>query len=237
MAYLIDRLIINFFYIFLKLKKNNYKTKLNELGFILIVYSILLYLLLLPVTDEKISKMVFLINQDFFEITEFSGAIAWLQRSASSAFMFLESNHISAKDFLQNILFSHFLIIFLYLLYINNFFKSGKYFFIFTILSFFSPLGLFLVGNDWGRFIYILYNFCLIFTFYCLHDDKEVFIKINKLPIINNLNYKFKLILTISYISLWSPKIFFYDKVEFFALFNVIFDLIKYSLKYGALLL
>ena len=230
-------LIFFYFSYFIFLKKNKYETKMSELSFILIVYSILLYLLLLPVTDEKISKMVFLINQDFFEITEFSGAIAWLQRSASSAFMFLESNHISAKDFLQNILFSHFLIIFLYLLYINNFFKSGKYFFIFTILSFFSPLGLFLVGNDWGRFIYILYNFCLIFTFYCLHDDKEVFIKINKLPIINNLNYKFKLILTISYISLWSPKIFFYDKVEFFALFNVIFDLIKYSLKYGALLL
>ena len=230
-------LIFFYFSYFIFLKKNKYETKMSELSFILIVYSILLYLLLLPVTDEKISKMVFLINQDFFEITEFSGAIAWLQRSASSAFMFLESNHISAKDFLQNILFSHFLIIFLYLLYINNFFKSGKYFFIFTILSFFSPLGLFLVGNDWGRFIYILYNFCLIFTFYCLHDDKEVFIKINKLPIINNLNYKFKLILTISYISLWSPKIFFYDKVEFFALFNVIFDLFKYSLKYGALLL
>jgi hypothetical protein len=85
---------LTFFYLsyFVFLKKNNYKTKLNELGFILIVYSILLYLLTLPVTDEKISKMVFLINQNFFEISEFSGAISWLQRSASSAFMFLESN-------------------------------------------------------------------------------------------------------------------------------------------------
>jgi len=230
---------LTFFYLsyFVFLKKNNYKTKLNELGFILIVYSILLYLLTLPVTDEKISKMVFLINQNFFEISEFSGAISWLQRSASSAFMFLESNYISTKDFFRNILFTHYLIIFLYLLYINNFFKSGKYFFIFTILSFFTPLALFLVGNDWGRFVYILYNFCLIFTFYCLHDDKEIFVKIDNLPIINNLNYKLKLILTISYISLWTPKIFFYDEVEFFALFNVIFDLIKYSVKYSALLL
>ena len=153
--------------------------------------------------------MVFLINQNFFEITEFSGAISWLQRSASSAFVFLQNNYISPKDLLRHILFSHFLIIFLYLLYINNFFKSGKYFFILTILSFFSPLILFLVGNDWGRFIYILYNFCLIFTFYCLYDDKEIFVKVDKLSAINNINYKFKLILIFSYISLWNPKIFF----------------------------
>ena len=84
------------------------------------------------------------------------------------------------------------------LLHINNFFRSGKYFFVFTILVFFSPLVLFTVGNDWGRFVYILYNFCLIFTFYCLYDDKKVFVKINELPKINNLNYKFKLFFTLS---------------------------------------
>ena len=230
-------LIFFYFSYFVFLKKNNYKIKLSELGFILLVYSVFLYLLSIPVTDEKISKMVFLINQNFFEITEFSGAISWLQRSASSAFVFLQNNYISPKDLLRHILFSHFLIIFLYLLYINNFFKSGKYFFILTILSFFSPLILFLVGNDWGRFIYILYNFCLIFTFYCLYDDKEIFVKVDKLSAINNINYKFKLILTVSYISLWNPKIFFYDEVEFFALFNVVSDLIKYSVRYTGLLL
>ena len=82
---------LSFFYLsyFVFLKKNNYKTKISELGFILIVYSVLLYLLSLPVTDEKLSKMVFLINENFFEITEFSGAISWLKKSASSAFLFL----------------------------------------------------------------------------------------------------------------------------------------------------
>ena len=242
LSYLIHEsslVFLSFFYLsyFVFLKKNNYKTKLSEFLFIFIIYLILLFLLSLPVTDEKLSKMVFLINQNFFEITEFSGAITWLQRSASSAFMFLESNYISFKYIFQNILFLHFLIIFLYLLHINNFFKSGKYFFIFTILSFFSPTLLFLVGNDWGRFVYILYNFCLIFTFYCLHDDKNVFVKIDKLTVINNLNYKVKLIFTISYISLWTPKIFFYDDFEFFPLITLIFDLIKYSIKFGSLLL
>jgi len=242
LSYLIHEsslVFLSFFYLsyFVFLKKNNYKKKLSEFLFIFIIYLILLFLLSLPVTDEKLSKMIFMINQNFFEVTEFSGAITWLQRSASSAFMFLESNYISFKYILQNILFLHFLVIFLYLLYINNFFKTGKYFFIFTILSFFSPIMLFLVGNDWGRFVYIIYNFCLIFTFYCLHDDKKIFIKIDKLPIINNLNHKVKLFFTISYISLWTPKIFFYDDFEFFPLITLISDLIKYSIKYGSLLL
>ena len=242
LSYLIHEsslVFLSFFYLsyFVFLKKNNYKKKLSEFLFIFVIYLILLFLLSLPVTDEKLSKMIFMINQNFFEVTEFSGAITWLQRSASSAFMFLESNYISFKYILQNILFLHFLVIFLYLLYINNFFKTGKYFFIFTILSFFSPIMLFLVGNDWGRFVYIIYNFCLIFTFYCLHDDKKIFIKIDKLPIINNLNHKVKLFFTISYISLWTPKIFFYDDFEFFPLITLISDLIKYSIKYGSLLL
>ena len=230
-------LIFFYFSYFVFLKKNNYKIRLSEISFIIIVYSILLYLLTLPVADEKISKMVFLINQNFFEITEYSGAISWLQRSASSAFMFIKSNDISSKDVLQNFLLLHFLIIFLYLLYINNFFKLEKYFFILTLFSFLSPLVLFLVGNDWGRFVYILYNFCLIFTFYCLHGDKKIFEKIDQLPVINNLNNNFKIILTISYVSLWTPKIFYYDKVEVFPLFNVLTKLIKYSVKYSLHLL
>jgi len=227
-----------FFYssYFVFLKKNNYKIKISELGFIIIVYSFLLYLIFMPVTDEKLAKMLFLINQNFFEITRFSGAITWLQSSASSAFLFLTNNHLSFKFIFQNILFLHFLIIFLYLLYRNNFFKDNKFFILLTVFSFFSPLILFLVWNDWGRLVYIFYNFCLIFTFYCLHNDRRVFIKIDKLPIINNINYKFKLFFTISYISLWTPKLFFYDDVEFFPLLRVISDLIKYSIKYSALL-
>jgi hypothetical protein len=227
-----------FFYssYFVFLKKNNYKIKISELGFILMVYSTLLYLIFIPVTDEKMSKMLFLINQNFFEITRFSGAITWLQSSASSAFLFLSNNHLGFKFIFQNILFLHFLIIFLYLLYINNFFKNNKFFILLTVFSFFSPLILFLVWNDWGRLIYILYNFCLIFSFYCLYDKKEIFVKIDEIPKINNLNYKFKLFFTISYISLWTPKLFFYDDVEFFPLFNLISDLTKYSIKYGNLL-
>ena len=226
-------LIFFYFSYLIFLKKNNYKIRFNEIGFIIIVYLILFYLLFIPVTDEKLSEMIYLVNQDFFELTRFSGAITWLQKDPSSAFMFLENNQISIKDIFQNILYLHFLIIFFYLLYINNFFESGKYFLILTILSFFGPLIYFLVWLDWGRLVYIIYNFCLILTFYCLHDDKEIFVKIDKFPIINSLNYKFKLFFTVSYISLWTPKIFFYDNVEFFPLTNLISDLVNYSIKYG----
>ena len=229
-------IIFFYFSYYVFLTKNNYKVKISELGFIIIVYSILLFLLSIPVTDEKLSEMIYLVNQNFFELTKFSGAISWLQNDPSSAFLFLKYNHVSFKFVLQNILYLHFLLIFFYLLYINNFFKFGKYFFILTILSFFGPLILFIVWLDWGRLVYIFYNFCLIFTFYCLYNDKEVFIKIDKLPIINDLNYKLKLLVTVSYISLWTPKIFFYDDVEFFPLINLISDLVKYSMKYGALL-
>jgi len=229
-------LIFFYFSYLIFLKKNDYKIRFSEIGFIIIVYSILFYLLFIPVTDEKLSEMIYLVNQDFFELTRFSGAITWLQNDPSVAFKFLEYNYISTKYIFQNILYLHFLILFLYLLYINNFFKSGKYFFILTILSFCSPLILFIVWLDWGRLVYIIYNFCLILTFYSLHDDKEVFVKIDKLLIINNLNYKLKLFFTVSYISLWTPKIFFYDDVEFFPLTNLISDLVKYSMKYGALL-
>ena len=229
-------IIFFYFSYYVFLTKNNYKIKISELGFIIIVYSVLLFLLSIPVTDEKLSEMIYLVNQNFFELTKFSGAITWLQNDPSSAFLFLKYNHVSIKFMFQNILYLHFLLIFFYLLYINNFFKSGKYFFILTILSFFGPLILFIVWLDWGRLVYIFYNFCLIFTFYCLHNDRGVFIKIDKLPIINNINYKFKLLITVSYITLWTPKIFFYDDVEFFPLTNLISDLVKYSMKYGALL-
>ena len=72
---------INFFYLvfFVYLKKNNYKIKNFEILIIVTIYLALFFLLLIPVTDEKVSLMVVYINENFFEITEFSGAISWLK--------------------------------------------------------------------------------------------------------------------------------------------------------------
>jgi len=230
---------IGFFYFsyFIFLKKNNYKRKFSEFFLIFIIFLILIYFTFIPVTDEKISDMVFFVTQNFYKVTEFAGAISFLNNDLSDRILFWKDNSVSAEHIFRHILYLHFLIIFLYLLNINNFFKSSKYYLIFTLLTFFTPIVLFLIANDWGRFVYILYNFCLIFTFYCLYDDENIFIKINELTFVKNLNYRLKLFLTVSYISLWTPKLLYFEKVELFALINVIFELIKYSIKYTNLIL
>ena len=70
---------------------------------------------MIPVSDEKIITMVNFINERFFTITDSSGAISWLQRSASSSFLFLVVNKISLGNVLQNLLFLHFYVIFFFL--------------------------------------------------------------------------------------------------------------------------
>ena len=226
---------INFFYLtfFIFLKKNNYKLNFFEILIIIVIYLILLFLLFIPVTDEKITVMVSYINENFFEITEFSGAISWLKRSASSSFLFLEANTIHLTDYFRYLILLHFIIIFCFLLKKNNYFKIDKFISIFTVLSLLSPLCLFILANDWGRLTYIYYNFALIFTFYFFYNDRKIFLKIDNLKLLQNINYKLKIFFTICYISLWTPQIFFYDKIDFFPLYDLLINLANYSIKYS----
>jgi len=230
---------IGFFYLsyLVFLKKNKYKINLYEIVLIIFVYIILFYLLLIPVTEDKISEMVLYINENFYKITESSGAISWLNRSASSSLLFLKVNNISFKHLTQNILYLHFYFIFFYILYKEKIFLSDKFYSFLIFAVFLSPLFLFFIGNDWGRFVYIIYNFCLIFTFYCLYDKKEIFLGIDKLTKISKININLKYLLTIGYLSLWTPKLFFYDNVVLFPLFILLKDLIKYTFKYTQLIL
>jgi hypothetical protein len=200
---------------------------------IFLIFLIFFYFISLPVTEEKIIKMVFYINTNFFEITKFSGAISWIDLGISGTAGFLKYSTISITQVLIHLIYLHFLIFFILLLFINNFFKFGKFFLLFTIVTFFTPLILFFIAMDWGRWTYILYNFCLIFTFYCFHSDKNVFLKIAKLSIFKKTNLKLKLFLTTCYISLWSPKLLFFEGAEFFPLFDLFFDFIKYTIKYS----
>jgi hypothetical protein len=188
------------------------------------------------VTDEKISEMVFFVTQNFYKVTQYAGAISFLGDDLSDRILFWKDNAVGVDHIFRHVFYLHFLVIFLYLLNSNNFFKTNKYYLSLTLLTFFIPIVLFIIANDWGRFVYIIYNFCLIFTFYCLYDDKDAFIKINEFTFIKNINYKLKLFLTISYISLWTPKLLYFEKIEYFALPNVIFELIKYSIKYTYLI-
>ncbi len=229
---------INFFYLvfFIYLKQNDYKISYVEILIIIAIYFALFFLLFIPVTDEKITLMVTYINQNFFEITEFSGAISWLKRSASSSFLFLKVNTIYLKDFLRYLILLHFLIIFFFLLQKNNYFKLNKFISLFTILTFLSPSCLFILINDWGRLVYIYYNFCLIFTFYFFYNNPKIFLNIDKFKFLQNISYKIKIFLTICYISLWTPKIFFYDNLDFFPLYDLLINLAKYSIKYSKII-
>ena len=229
---------VNFFYLvfFIYLKQNNYKINYFEIFIIIAVYFTLFFLLFIPVTNEKVTYMVSYINENFFEITEFSGAISWLKRSASSSFLFLEVNTIHLKDYLRYLILLHFVIIFLFILQKNNFFKINKYISLFTILTFLSPLCLFVLINDWGRLVYIYYNFSLIFTFYFFYNNQKIFLKIDEYKFLQNINYKLKIFLTFCYISLWAPKIFFYDKLDFFPLYDLVVNLAKYTIKYSEII-
>ena len=224
-----------FFYFsyFIFLKRNNLKIKLIEILIIFIIFLVFFYFILLPVTEEKIIKMVLFINTNFFEITRFSGAISWIDIGMRGATGFLKYHTISITQIFIHLIYLHFLIFFILLLFINNFFKLQKFFLLFTIITFFTPLILFFIAIDWGRWIYILYNFCLIFTFYCLYYDKNVFLNIAKLYILSKTNFKLKLFLTICYISLWSPKLLYFESVLFLPLFSLFFDLVKYTIKYS----
>ena len=233
-------LLFIYFYYFsflIFLKRKEYPLKINEIIFVFIILIFLIFLTFIPVTDEKMLKMVTFISENFYEVSRFTGAISSLQGNLRDATSFWTSNPANFFDIFQHILIIHFVFIFIYFLFKFNFFKLGKFYLIFTLITFFSPIILFILGWDWGRFVYILYNFALIFTFYCLYNDKDIFLKIDKLIDVLNINNKLKILFTLCYLSLWCPKLLYYENIEYFALIKLIIQLINYSIKYGYLVL
>ena len=223
-------LLFIYFYYFsflIFLKKKKYPLKINVIIFVFIILIFLIFLTFVPVTDEKMLKMVTFISENFYEVSRSTGAISSLQGNLSDATSFWTSNPANFFDIFQHILVIHFVFIFIYFLLKFNFFKLGKFYLIFTLITFFSPIILFILGWDWGRFVYILYNFALIFTFYCLYNDKDIFLKIDKLIDVLNINNKVKILFTLCYLSLWCPKLLYYENIEYFALIKVISQLIN----------
>jgi len=218
------------FYVFLK--QNNLKIKLHELFIALMVIIFLGYLLFMPVTELKLLKMISYISENFFLISRNSGAISAIHFNTSGINLFLKDNYISLKYIIRYLLLSHFVIFFLYILYFKNLPNLGKFFWLFCLGCFLSPVFLFLIASDWGRFVYILYNFCLIFSFFCLYQDKQIFFEIDQFSVLRKISFKFKLFFTLCYVSLWNPKIWFFEDIELFPLFNVLFDVLRYIFKY-----
>ena len=223
------------FYVFLK--QNNLKIKLPELFIALMVIIFLGYLLFMPVTELKLLKMISYISENFFLISRNSGAISAIHFNTSGINLFLKDNYISLKYIIRYLLLSHFVIFFLYILYFKNLPNLGKFFWLFCLGCFLSPVFLFLIASDWGRFVYILYNFCLIFSFFCLYQDKQIFFEIDQFSVLRKISFKFKLFFTLCYVSLWNPKIWFFEDIELFPLFNVLFDVLRYSFKYTSIII
>ena len=228
-----------FFYLsyYVFLKQHNFKIKLHEFLIALMVIIFLGYLLFLPVTESKLLKMISYINENFFLISRNSGAISAIHFNTSGVNLFLKDNYISLKYIIRYLLLSHFIIFFLYIFYLKPFLHLGKFFNFLCLGCFLSPVFLFLIASDWGRFVYILYNFCLIFTFFCFYQDKQIFIEIDQFSILQKISFKFKVFFALCYVSLWNPKIWFFEDIELFPLFNVLFDVLKYSFKYTSIII
>ena len=223
------------FYVFLK--QNNLKIKLHELFIALMVIIFLGYLLFMPVTELKLLKMISYISENFFLTSKNSGAISALHLNVSGISSFLRDHYISLKYIFRYLLISHFLIFFVYIFYLKPSPQLGRFFWLLCLGCFLSPLFLFLIAYDWGRFIYIIYNFSLIFTFFYFYHDKQIFIKIDQGSILQKISSKFKLFFTLCYVSLWSPKLFYFEDIELFPLFDVLFDVLKYSFKYASIII
>ena len=233
-------LVFIYFYYFsflIFLKKKEYPIKFNEIFFAFVTFVLLIVLTFLPVTDEKMLKMVVFISDNFYDVSRSTGAMSSLQENLKDAVRFWDTNPANIFDIFQHILIIHFVFIFIYFLFKFNFFKLSKFFLVFTLITFFSPIVLFIIGWDWGRFVYILYNFSLIFTFYCLYNEKNIFFKIDELIHLVNINHKVKILFTLCYLSLWCPKLLYYENIEPFALVKLIMQLINYSIKYSSILL
>lgn len=223
------------YYVFLKKRKLHLKS--HELLIILMVITLLASFLFIPVTELKLLTMVSYISENFFLASSKSGAISAMHFNTSGINLFLKDNYISLKYIARYLLLSHFLILFIYILYLKPLSQFGKFFYLLCLGCFLSPVFLFLIASDWGRFVYILYNFCLIFTFFYFYNNKQIFIEIDKCLNFQKISFKFKLFFTICYVSLWSPKIWYFEDIELFALFKVLFSVFKYSFKYGTILL
>jgi len=227
-----------FFYLtyYIFLKQNNFKIKLHEFLIALMVVIYLGYLLLIPVTELKLLKMVSYINENFFLMTRNSGAFSSLLLNVSEIQFFIRADYASFKHIIRYLLLSHFLIFFLYMLYLKPHPLLGNFFYLLCLGCFLSPIFLFIIAYDWGRFVYILYNFSLIFTFFYFYHDKQVLIKFDQCSILQKIGFNSKLFFTICYVSLWSPKLWFFEDIKLFPLFDVLFNVLKYSIKYTFIL-
>ena len=221
------------FYLFLFKKKIKSNFFINSIN--LFVFIILFYIHTLPVNIYILNQMIEFINVDLnLNMSTSSGALSWLTNLNDKNSLFKPFDH--KVSIFIHICYLHFVLFFYFIIFkFSNFNDSKliKYFYFINIL-FISIL--FYVAFDWGRFVYMTYNFLLIFTFFLFYDKKDIFFQIDRMTILNKFPSKLKMFFTLVYISSWSPGLQYFEKAHFFPLFDFFIKNFLYIKKYYILM-
>ena len=217
-----------FHYLFVIYLKNKLlvKKKINILHY-LAIFIFLLFLLYLNLYQSNFAELNIIINSyNYEDITVNSGAFSWLSPSFNQIFF----NTLSKIDIISVI---RYLFIFLIntapFFYFINFKESNDLKFLttknFFIVIFFLSVPMYLLIFDWGRVIYINFNFFIIILAFCfllnLIDLKYLEVKIN------NLNKKIKIFFFIIVCMSFSPKNLLDDDLGSFPLYRTITRIIN----------
>ena len=224
------------YYFFLFKKKIKHNNLINLTNFI--IFILLFFIHTRPVDILTVDRMLLYITSDLnLRISTSSGAMSWLVNLNDKTSLFKPFDNISNFRFVfLHFIYLHFSILF-YLIIFKFSYLSNKILKLIYIFNFIFTLTLFYIAHDWGRFVYIHYNFLLIFTFYVLHDNKDVFLKIDKIFISNKIPLSYKYIVTLIYISSWLPGLQYFDKTHLFPLYDFMIKNFLYLKKYSLILL
>ena len=226
------------FYFFLK---KNYLKSSNFINFLnLFIFILLLYIHTRPIDIDTLNNMIFFINNDLkLNITASSGAMSWLSKLTFKTSLlnpFNEFNPFGNIIFLKyislHLLYMHFVLFFYYIIFKFSIFTNNRFIKFLFVVNILYVFLLFYIAFDWGRFVYMLYNFLLIFTFYIFYEKKKIFLKINSETLLFKLPNSFKIIFSIFYISSWLPGLIYYDSPHFFPAIEFISRNIFYIKKY-----
>ena len=222
------------FYLFLFKKKIKANYFVNSINLFIIV--LLFYINTRPIEISTINQMLFFINNNSDMLMgPTSGAIPWLTQLNEENSLFRPLAH--KLSILLHLCYLHFVVFFYFIIFkFSNFNNSKNLKFLYVINIFFISI-LFYIAQDWGRFVYITYNFLLIFTFFLLHDKKNIFLEIDQIEILKKIPLSIKAIFSLAYISSWSPGLQYFDKIHFFPLMDFFIKNILYLKKYHILIL
>ena len=170
--------------------KHNRNLKIKKLE----IFSILLTILFLAISIQYFSGSEIIIEQICLSVKEFvsencgkTDQIAWLDSKLDHRIFF----HLSVfKEIFPNNLFIYFLSIILVFFFISIRLKNSKFnnmilnskfitpFFIFILLFIFT-FPVYILGRDWGRYIYISYSSTFFIYIFCLKEKILTFKKYN----------------------------------------------------------